>query len=666
MLRALRWILLVIVLCPVSGIQAAGHMPPPPAPYPPLTQSWLSAASSAGTEVVQLSPVEDTFIANGGGNAPRTNFGKENFLLVGQYDDVLTELRTLVGYRWNPPEKFLDLDRAVLFFGVGDGTDKDMPVEVYYSSQPFGEDNATWQNRLWWGGGPPAKGVLGPVGYWYGIDVTDFLRKASSYYYMGFSIRSTMLGYHFYKATLSRESDPELAPQLVIRYRVDDMAPLVWFGGLSEWASTMYDHFSVHTLERPWSDQWVNIELQYRLDGGRWLQMNISSRDRISYPPHAGSEMEMRVRAWDRLRNTSDWVYSPPIKLYSYDLHGRLVDHRQRLLPPVDPHIKPEPWWVRLEPETGEFVARLKKTQNLSASPEIDGYGTWHDVPLFRFTSPVTITLPPPDNLAESAEVELSDAWESYRLEDGIQPGTIGRGGSSTKLIAAPGQRAPAFFCSTRFFDISDLNQPTLSFHYWYGSYPAKRPLVVSWRDDEGYLHELGRTVMHPRAGNSWDNPDWNYYWADLTPLRKKRGRLCVAFERAGHNSYALYLDRVSLGSTASDLSLNLSAPSSLPVAEPTSLAFVVQNSSPYTATAQLHVFALPGSEQTLLLPVLDARSSLTVPATVTIPITGTLLLDAVVGKASIDRTPADNRVRRFLFAHPKHLYLPSQLNAQP
>ncbi|NOZ72416.1 MAG: DNRLRE domain-containing protein [Chloroflexi bacterium] len=660
-LRLCLWLL--ALLLPASTLQADGGLPPTPQPYPPLTLPALSSNSAnAPSDLVQLAPFQDAFVANGISRVRRYGFGKENVLYVGKYDDILSEMHTLVGYHWQPPPKFLDIIEATLYFGVGDGADADMPVAIYNFNSPFNEETVSWDTAGWWGKGP-ANGVLGPVGYWSRLDVTPLLKNTTDFSYLGFRIRPTQLAYHFYKATYSREGSPELAPQLVLRYRIDNIAPQVWFQDIKPWASTRYDRFAIYGVDAPDPRRDVSLELQYRLDDGPWQTLDTPfGRDWIYYPPAPGSIATIRLRGRDGLGNTSEWVYTPPIKLYSFDLQGRITDHRERILPPKDPNISPEPWWVSLHDDTQTFVARLKTVDKLAASAHVPGYGSWEDEPLYSGSLPITITLPPADNLMAEELSEDAAQWRTNAEEDQLAHGDIGQGQGSLKLSATAGLRLPALFCSQTYYDLSELNQPTIGVHYWYGSYPHDRYLYLLWQDDEGHFYPLTRAAWAGPYEADWYNAFWNYAWADLTPYRSRRGRLCLEMTRPSYwGEYTVFLDRFSLGSTPSDLSLALHLPDPLPDPGQSFQAdLVVQNRSPYTATAQLRLSLGNEAEERILLPVLAVGETLTHTLPLTVPVAHDFLrLGAIVGKPEIDRTPEDNEVHWLIFTEPYQLFLP-------
>ncbi|NOX63064.1 MAG: DNRLRE domain-containing protein [Chloroflexi bacterium] len=660
------WLVLTMLLTPTWFAQADSALPPKPKPYPPLKlpPHLMIRSRAEGQEIVQLAPMQDTFVANGAGDIPNRNFGEEEVLYIGYYDSVLAEMRTLVGYSWQRPEKFLDLQAAALFFGVGGGAEDPMTVRVYSSGSPFQEKRATWNNSAWWGWGQPVEGVLGKPGYWYAIDVTKPVEEilTGSYYqnYLGFSLRSAELIYHFYKGTYSREFDPELAPQLVLQYRIDDIAPRVWFEGVGSWASTMNDRFFVRGEDAPEPSLPVYFELEYRLEQGSWQPMTIYSGGAVSFPNAPGKTIQMRLRGKDRFDNRSDWVYSPIVKLYSYDLTGRILDHRQRELPAVDPNISPEPWWVELYEEPPHFVARLKQVGGLVASPRMPGYGVWENEPLYRNHSPITITLPAADNMLPALEVENPDAWESSDMADSMHWVQAGYQGA-LQLTAAPQGRGPAMFCHKQFYDVADLNQPTIGFRFWYGTvYSIGEPFDLYWQEEGGGFHFLQR-AMH-KDGSTWDNRLWSYAWGDLTPFRTGRGRLCVVLRRLTlpGNPASLLLDRFSLGSTPSDLSLQAIYPNPLPQpGEAFSIDLVVRNQSAYTATGRIQITFDAEPAQKTPLPVLEPNATFTHTITATMPLTETLLFEATVGKPEIDRTPADNRVRRFFIPNPHRIHLP-------
>ncbi len=660
------FILCLFTLTLFSTNAAAAPLPPlsKPAPLPPLPEGALlqSSEGNGDTETIQLSPVDDTFIANGPREIQEHVYGMDESLLVGQYNDLVTELRTLVGYQWTPPDNILNIEEASLFFGVGGGADKEMPVSIYYTGQePINEEIANWSNRAWWGSGAPAKGKLGEAGYWYEFDVTEIMNRHVTWPYIGFSIRSDELVNAFYKISHSKESDPKLAPQLVFRYRYDDQPPEVWFDPMPEWATTE-ESFTVHGRERPDETTSFHFEVQYRLDGGDWQPYHISGNS-APYPRHPGKTIELRLRGVDRFGNTSDWVLSTPVKLYTYDLHGRIQDHRQRLLPPVDPHILPEPWWTKLSPEKNEFIARLGPRENLRATVREPEYGVWEELPLFRYHTPITITVPPPDNMMSATIMEDPRQWLTENKEDKILRSDQGYNGS-IEFQTLKGKRTPALFCHRQFFTPIDLNQPTVGFHYWYSGYPANRPLELYWQDEAGLMHPLRKTFLDGEPGG-WGNFNWHYVWADLMPFREQKGRLCISFESAdGWHLYRVYLDRFILGSTPSELSLTLSSPPGPPAPGATiPLTLTVQNRSPYTATARLRLSIDAGDEDIITLPVLAPNATFSHAFSITMPQEGVKVVRAVAGKPEIDFTPADNVAGRAFILDPRWLYLPLTLH---
>lgn len=665
MTRLRPWLFAVILLLSTTTVRASSpSLPPTPVPFPPLPYPDLQAlAADASTDVVILSPSQDTFVANGHYSIINENFGAEDVLFVGYYDPDLAEMRTFVGYRWQPPAKLLDILEARFFFGVGGGSDADLPVDIYHSRYAFNEMTITWVNGGWWGGPLAASGALGEPGFWYAFDVTQALQRLepSQLAYIGFAIHPKTLAFHHYKGTFSREADPELAPQLALRYRIDNLAPLVWFGAIPEWASTMYDHYTIYGVDQPDSTRSIQFELQQRLDGGAWQSVEHYERERIFYPNTPGRILELRLRAKDQVDNTSDWVQTSPIKLYSYDLVGRFRDHRGRPLSPVNPRISPTPWWTGLHPEDGTFIARLKGWENLTASPQISGYGAWENEPLFRYASPITITMPPADNLMTEEIMGDPTTWLADDLLDGVAKAGIGHNGDSLLLQPAGyylnNLRTPALYCHRQYFDPADLNQPTLGLHYWL---PAHRNVEVIWQDASGRSHRLKWAIPQFRGG-SGDNPDWQYLWADLTPYRGQEGRVCLQIRRESNGWDRFYFDRITLGSTPSDLSISAPYPDSIPEpGQPFSLDLAIRNSSPYTATAQLRIDANTATGMQIQpLPVLGSDSVSTYPITVTAPMSGVLSIRVSVGKPDIDRTPDDNSLQRLFFVDPKILYLP-------
>ena len=662
------WFVLAILLLPAWLARADSGLPPQPTPYPPLRlPSRLAAQALAeGEEIVQLAPMQDAFVANGAGEIRDRNFGGEQVLFVGSLDSDVSELRTLVGYSWPRPEKLLDVQEAVLFFGVGDGAEGPMNVRAHLFWSPFQENRATWNNSAWRGSGRRfAEGSLGEPGYWYGIDVTtpvkDLVENDWNYSgYIGFNLRSMELGYRFYKATLSREYDPELAPQLVMRYRIDNIAPEVWFEGVGEWGATWGGHFFVRGRDAPDPSQPVYLKLEIRYDQGPWTPMSIFG-NRVNYPNAPGKVIQMRLRGTDRLGNQSDWVYSPTVKLYSYDLEGRIQDHRERVLPAADPNFSPEPWWVKLHDDPPHFAARLKIPEGLTASPSLPGYGAWQNEPLYRYHSPITITLPAGDNMMPPEEVEDPDAWESNARGDVIERADAGHNGS-IQLTAMPNERGPGLFCLKRGYDVGDLNQPTVGLRFWYGlNQSYSQPIWLYWQDEEGRLHLLkeARSKITSYPGNRL----WDYAWGDLTPYRQSRGRFCIILNRIPPlvlTPPSLFLDRFSLGSTPSDFSLSAAYPVSTPQpGERFPIDLTVRNHSPYTATGRIHITLDAEPEQKLDLPVMEPDGMFTKTITATMPVSGTLLFQATVGKPEIDHSPADNRLRRFFFSNPRGLYFP-------
>ena len=664
MFRYVTFSFISVLLIFLSGSAQAA----PPAPWrqpdaapslPPLPLSLLGEDQD-DVHVVQLSPTEDTFVANGPMEIRQRVYGDEETLLVGRYNDTVTELRTLVGYDWDAPSNLLEILEAKLFFGVAGGEDREMPLVVYRFADHFDETIANWNNRGYWGTGSPVQGALGKAGYWYAIDVKKLLGSRPPRY-MGFSIRSKRLENGFYKISHSKESDPELAPQLVIRYRLDTLPPVVWFDKLPEWGKPL-ESFQVHGYDRPKEETPFRIELQYQLDGGPW-----QTTSRREYPDEPGKTVRFRARGVDTFGNTSEWVYSTPVKLYSFNMGGRIQDHRGRVLPPVAPSFDPPAWFVQLQPETQQFYARMTARYALLATVAVPGYGVWEKEPVPIVPGGmITLTLPPPDNLLVPASIESPNLWTPDNKRDQAQRDSLGQGGGSLMFSTQQPDRAPAFFCHAAMLDgldSLDMNQPTLGVHYWLWSDDnlLTPSVTLIWEDETGVRHPLAY-ARRPERNGGWDNRRWGYLWADFTPFRGQQGRLCISFPRPSspYRTIRVYLDRFTLGSTPSELSVRIVPPGEMPApGQRFPVDFQVTNHSPYTATARLRYQAGDNPEEIVDLAQLEPGQTYTHSVSLTMPDVDVFVIRVVAGKPEIDLTPADNRASYAFIRNPRHLYLP-------
>ena len=674
MFSRLLWLFLLIPLL-LMGPQTTVAEPPivdPPPPLSPLSLAWT--AQEDDIRVVQISPSQDAFIANGEGVRDR-NFGKEEFLLVGQFNNEVIDTRTMVSFRWQPPEDFVEIVQAILFFGVADGADTTLPVSVYYDGDPFNESNVTWSRYAYWGRVGPVHGELGKKGYWYAFDVTSLVKEhtLSSYRPIGFSIRAEAFGYKFYKVSHSRESDPELAPQLVIRYRIDNLPPEVWFepNPLPEWARPM-DTFWIRGEERPVAGRPFRKELQYQLDGGPWHWHPISGP--IQFLDAPGKTVRYRLRGIDRLGHVSDWVYSTPVKLYTYDIFAYIKDPRGRPLPPVAPEYEPTPWWVQLNPDTKKIVARMTAYENIVATVRVPGYGVWEREPVHvdDWGTHMSFVLPPPDNRLPPHLIEDPDLWQAYGTSDGIESSKTeppAQGGHSLLLIAASSDPGPALFCYKQMLTLDDsLNLPIVGLRF-YGV--RAKDFKLYWKDEKGVLHSLTTRGEYISKQNiDVYTPSWHYVWGDVTPFQGKRGQLCLSFRRPApryHTQWQrLYLDRLALGSMPTELTLTLTAPPGDPRPGQTlPITLTLANRSVYTATVTSLHYMVDGVEGDISFPSLPPGGEALHELTITMPQEGELLFQAVAGRPEIDLTPEDNAVAWIFILHPRHQFLPLMASAQ-
>ena len=645
----------------------------PPSPLPPL--ALARASQGDDIRVAQLSPNQDAFIADGEGVRYK-NFGKETFLMVGQFNEQVTDTRTMVSFRWQPPEDFVEIVEATLFFGVAGGADAALPISVYYDWDAFDETTVTWSRSAYWGRVGPVYGELGEPGYWYAIDVTSLLEDRNMAFPqpIGFSIRPEAYGYKYYKISHSRESDPQLAPQLVIRYRVDILPPEVWFepDPLPEWA-TSDGTFWIRGRERPVPDRPFRYELEYQLDGGPWRWHPISGP--IHYPDEPGKTVRYRLRGIDRLGNTSDWVVSSPVKIYAYDMFAYIRDPRGRLLPPVAPEIEPPPWWVQMNPDTKKIVARMTADEDIVATVRVPGYGVWEREPVYVDASgtPVNFILPPPDNRLDPEFIEAPDLWQVYGNDDSVvlsRSVPPAQGGRSLLLIAESSDPGPALFCYKPMLSLDDtLNLPLAGMHFYGYGLQAKH-IRLHWMDEEGALHTLttGGTAS-TREADAY-TPSWSYLWGDMTPFLGERGRLCVSFLRPAPgylpNWRRLYLDRLALGSMPSDLTLTLTAPPGDPRPGQTlPITLTLTNQSVYTATVTSLHYTAGEAEGDVPFPDLAPGQAASRQIAIAMPQEGELPFQAVAGRPEIDLTPEDNAVAWTFILHPRHQFLPLMASIQ-
>ncbi len=664
------WLFSLFVLLLTAGAHATSAPPPffvdPPSPLPPLALAQTSQDDDI--RVVQLSPNQDAFIADGEGVRDK-NFGKETFLLVGQFNDQVPETRTMVSFRWQPSEDFVEIVEATLFFGVADGANIPLPISVYYDWDAFDESRVTWSRYAYWGRVGPVHGELGEPGHWYAVDVTSLLKDRNMRYPqpIGFSIRQEARGNKFYKVSHSRESDPQLAPQLVIRYRIDILPPEVWFepDPLPEWAKPG-ETFALRGRERPDPNRPFRYELEYQVDGGPWRWHHPNSGD---YPDEPGKTVRYRLRGIDRLGNTSDWVVSTPVKIYTYDMFGVIRDPRGRLLPPVAPEIKPPPWWVHVNPTTQKIVARMTAHEGIVATARVPGYGVWEQEPVHVDESgtPVSFVLPPPDNRLAPQLTEDPDLWQVYGRGDSVSFGRSvppAQGGRSLLLIAESSDPGPALFCYKPMLSLDDsLNLPVAGMHF-YGYGLQAKDIRLHWMDEEGVLHTLAAAGSVSKSEADIYTPAWKYMWGDLTPFLGEKGQLCVSFLRPAPrylpNWRFLYLDRLVLGSMPSELSLTLTAPPGDPLPGQTlPITLTLTNRSVYTATATSLHYTAGGEEGDVPFPSLAPGEMVSRPLTMTMPQEGELHFQAVAGRPEIDLTPEDNRATWVFILQPRHQFLP-------
>ncbi len=656
-------LLLIFVVGPVSAA--------PPLPFDPtldfsLPRDLINAQGpDSPTTVVTANLYQDTFIS---GRSRGENFGHEEVLLVGSQSS-LGEVITLLDYTWTIPDNYIGVTEATLFFGVGDGSSNTMPIEIMWAPQ-FSQGSATWNNIIDNLRPGPDSGSLGEVGYWAAIDVTETIRQIFDERRVQLAIRSQQLGYNFYKVTLSREGEPDFAPQLLINLYVDDVPPEVWFEEVPEWAiqpGQKKDYVYVGGVDSPDETNPVQFGAQFRADDGEWENLGNfqDNPPRFLIRGFSGQTVEMRLLGTDPFGNASDWVYSDPIKMYKLDQIGQITDHRGSALAGVHPRIQPEPWWTNLQPEATTYTARLADIAGLRAKPELAGYGSWRNARIAPLES-VTIPVPPIDNImGEMAATDKVHYWVPDDPKDTIVL-SPDYGHSDGSLLFEPEQegRPPARYCVQEWFDLSGLNQPTLGIYIHNGRYDGDVWLV--WKGLDGSTRQVGSLRYDP-PGYVYPQDTlhyWEYGWADLTRVRTQMGRPCLEMKRewSWNASSTLYIDSVSIGSTRSDFGLVISPPAHLPPpGEPYPIDLIVTNHSPYPATGILHL-TIDGEPESRswLLPELAPDEIFTRSVLLVSPAEDdTLWMRATVGKPEIDDTPLRNTAQWEAFHNATLIYQP-------
>ncbi|NOX63063.1 MAG: hypothetical protein GXP42_14140 [Chloroflexi bacterium] len=382
----------------------------------------------------------------------------------------------------------------------------------------------------------------------------------------------------------------------------------------------------------------------------------------------SGDAFQLRAQATDVNGEQSLWVESKPINKYNTFVEITYADHRGNPLPVVEPRLASEqyaydPVWQWVDEEKQRAYAYVR-SWNITAAPDIPGYGRWGAFRLFSYhpsednssippTATIPIYMPPLDNqLGETGDAD-SPLWEV--LGRGVLHIQQYNAHANYFHIYTPLDENPAYICPLWEFiniDAAALNQPTLSLYY-----STNIPhLTVLWQGKEdGLFQEIAVLPPHPPAFT------FRYEWVDMVSVRDKPGRPCFRFQSEGVQNPYFRFDSVAFGSTRSNLSLRLrSQPVAATPGMTATLTFAIANHSAYTATGRLEVEFEGLSRREQLLPIMSSGDVVTASVVIKMP-TNTPLLPykAMVGATQMDDAPEDNLVKSALIVDPNLLYLP-------
>ena len=251
----------------------------------------------------------------------------------------------------------------------------------------------------------------------------------------------------------------------------------------------------------------ASYDVQYRRAGTTsWAdwQMGTQASSAV-YTGSPATTVYFRVRARDRGGNVEPWPVGEKgdafTTLYTWQLSGRVTDHRGQPLPRVPITVVPDPLSPPKTDFQGRYLARLTADGTHTLAVRREGYAPLAPFPInFDSDRTLVLYLPPPDDLIRNGGFEAEGQAPAEWEVQGDLPVTVTEEEPHTGLRAA----ALGWPCPTPCLSIP-LRVPNVSL--------ARYPLDAAV-DRQGNLHVVwegppGRTIYHiaRKRDGTWTEP---------------------------------------------------------------------------------------------------------------------------------------------------------------